>query len=75
MKKISVNMPSDDLVEGYLTEIARGYSVQWNSNSKKVSEDQSSEAQGLVVSGLDGRGGGTWWLIITRTQLNKAQEI
>jgi vacuolar protein sorting-associated protein IST1 len=57
MKKISVNMPSDDLVEGYLTEIARGYGVQWNSNSKQVSEGQSSEVQGLVVSGLDGRGG------------------
>jgi hypothetical protein len=74
MKKISVNMPSDDLVEGYLTEIARGYGVQWKLNSKQVSEDQSSEAQGLMVSGLDGRGG-TCWLMFSRTWLNKGQEI
>lgn len=51
MKKIAINMPSADLVEGYLAEIARGYGVRWNSDPKPVGEGQRGEDQGLVVSG------------------------
>jgi hypothetical protein len=48
MKKIAINMPSADLVEGYLAEIARGYGVRWNSDPKPVGEGQRGEDQGLV---------------------------
>jgi vacuolar protein sorting-associated protein IST1 len=50
MKKIATNMPSAELVEGYLAEIARGYGVQWNTGP--VGDGQHGDAQGLVVSGL-----------------------
>lgn len=52
MKKIALNMPSADLVEGYLAEIARGYGVQWNTDPRPVGDGQHGDAQGLVVSGL-----------------------
>ncbi|KAI0257292.1 regulator of Vps4 activity in the MVB pathway-domain-containing protein [Lactifluus subvellereus] len=48
MKKMANNMPPMNLVEGYLTEIARGYGVRWKSDPKQVGGDQSDEAQGLV---------------------------
>jgi len=51
MKKITNNMPSADLVEAYLTEIAKGYGVQWNPGLKQAGGDQSDEVQGLAVSG------------------------
>jgi len=46
MKKIATNMPSAELVEGYLAEIARGYGVQWNTGP--VGDGQHGDAQGLV---------------------------
>ncbi len=52
MKKITINTPSADLVEGYLTEIARGFGLQWNSDPRPVSDGQHSDVQGLVVSDL-----------------------
>lgn len=52
MKKIALNMPSADLVEGYLAEIARGYGVQWNTDPRPVGDGQLGEAQGLAVGGL-----------------------
>lgn len=52
MKKLTNNMPSADLVEGYLTEIARGYGVQWNSDPKQAVDDQRDDARDLVVSDL-----------------------
>ena len=52
MKKLTVNMPSADLVEGYLTEIARGFGLQWNSDPRPVSGGQHSDVQALVVSDL-----------------------
>ncbi|KAI9444950.1 DUF292-domain-containing protein [Lactarius indigo] len=49
MKKLTNNMPSADLVEAYLTEIAKGYGVQWNPGVKQqVDGDQSDEVQGLT---------------------------
>jgi len=48
MKKITNNMPSANLVEAYLTEIAKGYGVQWNPNLKQAGGDQSDEVQGLA---------------------------
>ncbi|KAI0274909.1 regulator of Vps4 activity in the MVB pathway-domain-containing protein [Gloeopeniophorella convolvens] len=47
MKKLTNDTPSADLVEGYLTEIAKGYGVQWNSDLKQVGGDQNEEAQDL----------------------------
>jgi hypothetical protein len=44
-------MPSADLVEGYLAEIARGYGVQWNTDPRPVGDGQLGDAQGLAVSG------------------------
>jgi hypothetical protein len=52
MKKLATDMPSADLVEGYLTEIARGYGLKWNSDPRPVGDVQHGDAQGLVVSGL-----------------------
>jgi len=52
MKKLSIDMPSADLVEGYLTEIARGYGVQWDFDPRPVGDGERGVAQGLVVSGL-----------------------
>jgi len=51
MKKLTNDMPSAELVEGYLSEIARGYGVRWDSNPKQVGDDQRDNTQGLVVSG------------------------
>lgn len=50
MKKLANDMPSPNLVEGYLTEIARGYSVRWTSNSNEVGDDQRCDGQDFVVS-------------------------
>jgi hypothetical protein len=74
MKKITNNMPSIDLVEGYLAEIARGYGVRWKSDPKQVGDDQSGKVQDLVVSGFDSCGGISS-LILTRTRLNNPQEM
>jgi len=52
MKKLTTNTPSADLVDGYLTEIARGFGLQWNSDPKPVSDGQHSDVQALVVSDL-----------------------
>lgn len=52
MKKLTTNMPSADLVEGYLTEIARGFGLQWNSDPRPVSDGQHSDVQTLVVSSV-----------------------
>lgn len=46
MKKLTNDMPSAGLVEAYLTEIAKGYGVQWNPSLKQVDGDQSDEVQG-----------------------------
>jgi len=45
-------MPSANLVEGYLTEIARGYGVRLTCDSKQVGDDddQRRDAQDFVVS-------------------------
>lgn len=51
MKKLANNMPPPILVEGYLTEIARGYSVRWTSNSNQVGDDQHRDVQDLVDTG------------------------
>jgi hypothetical protein len=74
MKKMANNMPSIDLVEGYLTEIARGYGVRWKSDPKQVGDDQSDEARGLVVSRFNSHGGISS-LIFNRKRLNMTQEI
>jgi len=52
MKKLANDMPSSNLVDGYLTEIARGYGVRWTSDSKQVGDDddQPRDAQDFVVS-------------------------
>jgi hypothetical protein len=72
MKKIAINMPSADLVEGYLAEIARGYGVRWNSDPKPVGD---GEDQNLVVSGPSILQ--LWFpiasLILTRTELQTLQ--
>lgn len=52
MKKLTINTPSADLVEGYLTEIARGFGLQWNSDPRTVGDGQHSDVQTLVVSDL-----------------------
>jgi vacuolar protein sorting-associated protein IST1 len=49
MKKLANNMPSADLVEAYLTEIARGYGVRWTSDPKQVSDDGQHDGQDSVV--------------------------
>ena len=74
MKKIANNMPSIDLVEGYLTEIAKGYSVRWKSDLKPVGDNQSNEPRGLAVSGFNSHDGVSS-LIHTRTWLNKIREM
>ena len=76
MKKLANNMPSADLVEGYLTEIARGYGVRWASEPKQVDGDQRHDAQDLVVSffGTLCWFAGSLILILTRTQHHKLQE-
>ena len=51
MKKITIDTPSADLVEGYLTEIARGFGLQWNSDPRPV-DGQHSDVQALAVSDL-----------------------
>lgn len=51
MKKLTNNMPSANLVDAYLTEIAKGYGVQWNPDRKQAGGDQSDEVKGPVVSG------------------------
>jgi len=51
MKKLTNDMPSANLVEGYLTEIARGYGVRLTSDPKQVGDDdddQRRDAQGFV---------------------------
>jgi len=48
MKKITNNMPSASLVEAYLTEIAKGYGVQWKPDLKQAGGDRSDEVQGLA---------------------------
>jgi hypothetical protein len=50
MKKLATNMPSVDLVEAYLTEIARGYGVRWISDSKQIGDDQRDGRDSVVVS-------------------------
>ncbi len=51
MKKLTNDMPSASLVDAYLTEIAKGYGVQWNPDLKQAGGDQSDQVeQGLVVS-------------------------
>ncbi|KAI0001771.1 DUF292-domain-containing protein [Russula vinacea] len=56
MKKIALDMPSADLVEGYLAEIARGYGVQWNTDPRPVGDGQhgrnSPEAAKDVITPL-----------------------
>ncbi|KAI0308062.1 DUF292-domain-containing protein [Multifurca ochricompacta] len=57
IKKLAINMPSADLVEGYLSEIAKGYGVRWDRNLEQVSNNQSGENQGLTDAALsDARG-------------------
>ena len=46
MKKLTNDMPSASLVEAYLTEIAKGYGVQW----RQAGGDQSDEVERPVVS-------------------------
>ncbi|KAI0304632.1 regulator of Vps4 activity in the MVB pathway-domain-containing protein [Russula brevipes] len=48
LKKLVNDMPSTDLVEGYLSEIARGYGVRWNSDPKQVGDDQRSDPRVVV---------------------------
>jgi len=48
MKKLTNDMPSAELVEGYLSEIARAYGARWNSDPKQVGDDRRGNAQGLV---------------------------
>lgn len=48
MKKLAIDMPSADLVEAYLTEIARGFGLQWNSDPRPVSDGQHSDVLALV---------------------------
>lgn len=50
MKKLTIDMPSPDLVEGYLTEIARGFGLQWNSDPRPASDGQHSDVRALVSS-------------------------
>jgi hypothetical protein len=50
MKKLTIDMPSPDLVEGYLTEIARGFGLQWNSDPRPVNDGQHSDVPALVSS-------------------------
>ena len=50
MKKLANDMPSANLVEGYLTEIARGYGVRWTPDPKQVGDDQRCDGQDFVVS-------------------------
>jgi hypothetical protein len=52
MKKLTINTPSADLVEGYLTEIARGFGLQWNSDPRPVGDGQHGDVPALVVSDL-----------------------
>jgi|SRR5580693_6673750 vacuolar protein sorting-associated protein IST1 len=52
MKKLANNMPSADLVEAYLTEIARGYGVRWTSDLKQIGDDQRDAQDSAVVSDL-----------------------
>jgi len=52
MKKLANNMPSADLVDAYLTEIARGYGVRWTSDPKQIGDDQRDAQGSAVVSDL-----------------------
>jgi hypothetical protein len=75
MKKLAIDMPSAELVEGYLAEIARGYGIRWNSDPKPIGDGQLGDAQGLVVGGLSIL---QLWvhtesLVLTRTELQRLQ--
>ncbi|KAH9178874.1 DUF292-domain-containing protein [Lactarius sanguifluus] len=67
MKKLTNDMPSVGLVEAYLTEIAKGYGVQWNPSLKQVDGDQSDEVQGLADVPPDDAGN-----IVTQTKSGKS---
>ena len=45
-------MPSADLVEAYLTEIARGYGVRWTSDPKQIGDEQRDTRDSALVSDL-----------------------
>jgi vacuolar protein sorting-associated protein IST1 len=74
MKKLAIGMPSADLVEGYLTEIARGYGVQWKSDPRPVGDGEHGDAQDLVVSDPSIPCEFTYSLILTRTGLQRLQK-
>jgi len=55
VRKLTVDMPSAELVDAYLAEIARGYGIQWAPATKSVKDDVEggvketlSEKQGAV---------------------------
>lgn len=56
MKKLTNNMPSASLVDAYLTEIAKGYGVQWSPDLKQAGGDQSKEVEGPVAVPPDDAG-------------------
>lgn len=50
MKKLSVGAPSPELVEAYLTEIAKGYGVKWTPRTF-TAETEVPESGPSKVSG------------------------
>ncbi|KAI0068003.1 DUF292-domain-containing protein [Artomyces pyxidatus] len=48
MKKLTVDMPSAELVDAYLTEIAKGYGVQWSATPQPGSSNDDDAGGGGV---------------------------
>lgn len=72
MKKLANDMPSANLVEGYLTEIARGYGVRWTSDPDPKQVGDDDDAQDFVVSHSLTLTLSTW-LILIRTRHRSLQ--
>jgi vacuolar protein sorting-associated protein IST1 len=46
MKKLTVETPEPTLVEAYLGEIARGYSIDWTPASLEDNLDEDNDGEG-----------------------------
>lgn len=49
MKKLTIDMPSSELVDAYLTEIAKGYGVNWAPLVTPGKTDDDDEGGGVKV--------------------------
>ena len=54
VKKLLVETPSAQLVDGYLTEISKAYGVKWSSSTTQSAvEDEAGKLVGVASSVID----------------------